>query len=208
MKALLAALAAVTSVSVACSNDAPTATNPTTTTPNASPQRLLETLKDHGIELNSYPPGTGFLDDDATIKAGRGICDVVRNKGPLYDPVPVIKVLYKLSDESSRAFYKASRDNLCPDVAAYVPSPLTRPTPDTIPGMGTFSVGIEVQPGIYVSRPLPPGTSCVWLRLRDTNNKRDSVIDSGQDGFATRVTILPTDVAFESAGCETWQKIG
>jgi hypothetical protein len=167
---------------------------------------LLDTLKDRGIQPSSF--NTGFLDDDAIIKAGQSICDEVRRGGPLYDPVPVIKILYKLSDESSRAFYKASRDNLCPDVPAYVPSPLTRPTPNTIPGQGDFPVGIEVQPGTYVSKPLKAGTTCIWLRLRDTNNNRASVIDSGDEGLAVKVTILPTDVAFKSAGCETWRKVG
>ena len=208
--AIFALLAAVVCVSSACSDNSAKSASPgtttTTTTATASPQHLLDTLKEHGIQPSS-DAGTGYLDDNAIIKAGQVICDSVRRGGAMYDPVPLIKLLYKLSDESSRAFYKASRDNLCPDVPAYVPSPLTRPTPNTIPGQGTFPVGIEVQPGTYVSQPLATGKTCIWLRLRDERNNRASVINEGSEVGSVTVTILPTDVAFESSGCETWRKI-
>ena len=70
----------------------------------------------------------------------------------------------------------------------------------TIPGSGTYVVGVDIQPGTYVSS--NPGY-CSWYRLSSLSG--DSIIDSDNTSSGKQyVTIAPTDVAFKTVSCSTW----
>lgn len=93
---------------------------------------------------------------------------------------------------------------------AYV-SAAAQPTPNTIPGSGTYRVGVDVQPGTYSSTPTTGGSFalCQWERLKDLSGTPSAAIAVGNTAAGPiYVTIQPSDVAFNSLGCETWQKIG
>lgn len=96
---------------------------------------------------------------------------------------------------------------------AYIPptSAAEQPTRNTIPGSGTYRIGVDVQPGTYSSTPTT-GSSfalCQWTRLKDLSGTPASTIALGNTAAGPiYVTIEPSDVAFNSFGCETWQKIG
>lgn len=87
------------------------------------------------------------------------------------------------------------------------PTPAAR---DEIPGDGTFLVGKEIKPGTYRSAGAADDTvpQCYWARLKGTSGALTDVLANGiVEGQAT-VTILATDNAFQSTGCQTWKKIG
>jgi hypothetical protein len=77
--------------------------------------------------------------------------------------------------------------------------------PGQIPGDGTFLVGKDIKPGTYRSA----GTSslaCTYTRMKDLSGSLGSIIDSGvQSQGPSVVTISPSDGAFKTSGCETWQ---
>lgn len=71
---------------------------------------------------------------------------------------------------------------------------------------GTYVVGMDIRPGLYLTAgPVGEGT-CSWLRLssiggRDVSN----VIDRGESSDAQYALIAPTDMAFETHGCQAWR---
>ena len=75
----------------------------------------------------------------------------------------------------------------------------------TIPGEGTFLVGVDITPGTYRSAPsrdLP----CQWWTQSELGN------DESQTGFdssngQTYATIRPSDASFHTQFCQTWIKI-
>lgn len=71
---------------------------------------------------------------------------------------------------------------------------------------GTWLVGRDIQPGTYQAQP-PAGSGCYWERLSGLSGTLDDIIanDFGSSGQVV-VTILATDVAFNSNGCGTWTK--
>jgi hypothetical protein len=72
-------------------------------------------------------------------------------------------------------------------------------------------VGRDIQPGTYKSKPASGGgpvRMCVWRRLRDTSGDRDSTIDGGAARGSVRVTIKPSDGAFQTFGCAGWERVG
>lgn len=71
---------------------------------------------------------------------------------------------------------------------------------------GTYRVGKDIRPGLYMTRGATPGGTCSWLRLSSTDNSGDAsaVIDSGESSDAQYAQIAPTDNAFETHGCQTW----
>ena len=69
-----------------------------------------------------------------------------------------------------------------------------------VPGDGTWAVGTDVEPGVYVAE---GGESCDWMRLSDPEGGADDVIARG---ILPRpvVEIVADDVAFKSEGCGAW----
>lgn len=75
---------------------------------------------------------------------------------------------------------------------------------------GTWLVGTDIEPGTYRTL-VPEGeliTMCYWARLSDVTGEGIITNDIGSEpGQQMVVEILDTDVAFESSGCGTWEKI-
>jgi len=76
--------------------------------------------------------------------------------------------------------------------------------PGTIPGAGLFEVGVDVQPGTYVSEN-PPGSSCYVARLGKRDAPDPLITNYLAKGRMT-VTVLPTDAFVETRDCATWTK--
>jgi hypothetical protein len=73
---------------------------------------------------------------------------------------------------------------------------------------GTYLVGKDIRPGLYLTSGATPGGMCSWLRLSSIGGSDASnVIDRGESVDAQYALIAPTDTAFETHGCQTW-KIG
>jgi hypothetical protein len=91
------------------------------------------------------------------------------------------------------------------------PSPTATPAPappqatpapaqpaTSIPGDGTYRVGVDIEPGVYRSQ---GGGSCYWTRLSGLSGSfNDIIANNGQAGPQV-VQIAPTDAAFETARC-------
>lgn len=81
------------------------------------------------------------------------------------------------------------------------------PTPEkssTAFSDGTHLVGSDVQPGTYRNE----GTSsCYWARLSGTGGTVDDVIANDNPRGQSYVTIDPTDTAFQSKNCGTWEMV-
>lgn len=71
----------------------------------------------------------------------------------------------------------------------------------TLPGDGTFRMGVDLQAGTYRSR---GGDSCYWERLRGFGGQTADIIANGAGIVPQTVQILPTDAGFRSQGCATW----
>jgi len=88
---------------------------------------------------------------------------------------------------------------------------VTGPPPPSAPKTimetdGTYRVGVDILPGTYHSGgPRPGGESdCYWARLNGLNS-----IDIITNNISTApqvVTIQPSDTAFLTRSCQTWQK--
>jgi hypothetical protein len=68
---------------------------------------------------------------------------------------------------------------------------------------GLWKVGEEVAPGTYRSG---GGGNCYWARLSGFSGDLDDIITNGI-GKNQTVTIVASDVGFESSGCGTWTRI-
>jgi hypothetical protein len=70
---------------------------------------------------------------------------------------------------------------------------------------GTYVVGKDVRPGLYLTLGATGGGTCSWLRLSSVGSRDVSDhIDRGESSDAQYVQIAPTDTAFETHGCQTW----
>lgn len=79
------------------------------------------------------------------------------------------------------------------------------PAPETaIPGDGTFEVGVDIEPGTYVSK--PPDRNCYWARLSDGSGDFNNIIDNNNSSGQSLVTIAAADRFFETSGCSGWTK--
>jgi hypothetical protein len=81
-------------------------------------------------------------------------------------------------------------------------TPPPPPGPKTTINMnGTYLVNTDIVAGIYRTS---GGVGCYWARLKslDTNDIIDNNVSDGQQV----VRILPTDMAFMTRDCGTWQK--
>ena len=70
---------------------------------------------------------------------------------------------------------------------------------------GTYLVGKDIRPGLYLTRGAAGGATCSWIR-RSASGSGDAsnVIDRGESSDAQYVLIEPTDQAFETHGCQEW----
>src|SRR5699024_6837476 len=74
----------------------------------------------------------------------------------------------------------------------------------TIDGDGTYLVGADIEPGTYRSA----GTdTCYWARLSGTSGNFEEIIANNFGAGQQVVTIDPSDAAFETTMCGSWEKI-
>jgi hypothetical protein len=87
-------------------------------------------------------------------------------------------------------------------------APATAFPPYPVPFMdhdGTYVVGKDIRPGLYLTSGTSGGGTCSWSRLSSNGSADGSnVIDRGESSDAQYVLIAPTDTAFETHGCQTW----
>lgn len=81
--------------------------------------------------------------------------------------------------------------------AAEAPGPAA-----VIPGDGTFEVGVDIDPGTYVSSPTS-GIGCYWARLSGSDGF-DSIITNDFGTGQMIATVQESDRFFETSGCEPW----
>ena len=78
------------------------------------------------------------------------------------------------------------------------------PAAASIPGDGTYEVGVDVKPGTYVSKG-PQDVNCYYARLSGSDGFSD-IIANGNTSGQVVVTIKKTDKFFETNGCNDWSK--
>lgn len=78
-----------------------------------------------------------------------------------------------------------------------------KPGPKRIITDGLWKVGEEIAPGTYRSG---GGGNCYWARLSGFSGDLDDIITNGI-GRNQTVTIVASDVGFESDGCGDWTRI-
>jgi hypothetical protein len=70
---------------------------------------------------------------------------------------------------------------------------------------GTYLVGRDIAPGLYLTWGATGGGMCSWSRLSSIGgDDASSIIDRGESSDAQYALIAPTDKAFETHGCQTW----
>ena len=80
-----------------------------------------------------------------------------------------------------------------------------RPAPAVaMAGDGTYQVGIDVQPGTYLSE-TPESGNCYWARMTGGDGI-DNIIQNNNSSGRSVVTIKVGDKLFESNGCSDWTK--
>lgn len=87
--------------------------------------------------------------------------------------------------------------------SAAAPAPAQAAGP-TLPGDGTYEVGVDIQPGTYVSDK-PSSGNCYWARLKDTDSFEGIIANNNSAGRSV-VTIKKSDKFFQSTGCSDWAK--
>jgi hypothetical protein len=98
--------------------------------------------------------------------------------------------------------------DLAPEPPAASVSPTSASVPsDTIPGEGTYRVGVDVQPGNYKSSPAQAGLTCFGFRLSDLSGDFSANINAVQGDGPVYVTIQPSDAGFKTSGCQIWEKV-
>jgi hypothetical protein len=93
----------------------------------------------------------------------------------------------------------ASLALLCGGVALAAPSQAVPGT--TIPGDGTYVVGVDLQPGVYRSQ---GSDSCYWKRLSGFSGSLHDIIANNLASGPQVVQIAATDAAFVTERCGTW----
>ena len=80
----------------------------------------------------------------------------------------------------------------------------TAPGPKTTFGDGSYRVGTDIAPGTYRSSSTAP--DCYWKRMSNFTGT-DDIIANYLSNSPTTVTILATDVGFQTRRCGTWTKV-
>ena len=75
----------------------------------------------------------------------------------------------------------------------------------TIRGDGTFYVGRDFPPGIYLSDGSLSGSSCRWQRLAHDSARAPVVIASGSGTGPQLIAIKATDSDFSTQSCKPWR---
>jgi hypothetical protein len=71
---------------------------------------------------------------------------------------------------------------------------------------GTYLVGKDVAPGLYLTQGASEGDVCSWTRLSSiASHDASHVIDRGESRDAQYAQIAATDAAFETHGCQAWR---
>lgn len=90
-------------------------------------------------------------------------------------------------------------------------APATAFPPHPLPFMehdGTYLVGKDIRPGLYLTSGARQDGICSWARLSSVGSSDVSdVIDRRESSDSQYAQIARTDTAFETRGCQTW-KIG
>lgn len=83
--------------------------------------------------------------------------------------------------------------------------PLVHPVP-YIEHDGTYLVGKDIRPGLYLTLGAAGAGDCSWVR-RSAGGSGDAsnVIERGESNDAQYALIEPTDNAFETHGCQAWR---
>lgn len=103
--------------------------------------------------------------------------------------------------------FVTTMDSPSPATSAPAPAPSIRQAITITDGV--WEVPGEVKPGTYRTTVPEDSRNCYWERLRDFEDKIDSIIanDNVKPGTRTIVTIGKTDMGFHAEGCGTWTKI-
>jgi hypothetical protein len=81
------------------------------------------------------------------------------------------------------------------------PPPEPPPGPKTtIDADGTYAVGKDIQPGNYSSAGPVGDGACYWKRVSGSD-----IVDNALSKKAQIVQIAPTDTAFTTNECQSWQ---
>lgn len=73
--------------------------------------------------------------------------------------------------------------------------------PMTTFGNGTYSVGTDIEPGVYASAGPVDGGVCYWKR-----SNGDGIVANAMSKKPQTVQIDPGDTTFKSSECQEWQK--
>ena len=71
---------------------------------------------------------------------------------------------------------------------------------------GTYLVGKDIRPGLYLTLGSSGGGACSWLRLSSLGSRDGSnIIERGESTDPRYAQVDPTDTAFETHGCQPWR---
>lgn len=74
----------------------------------------------------------------------------------------------------------------------------------SIPGDGTFIVGVDISPGVYEEQ----WSECYGALLADASGELSDIIENEFSDGPLRATISSDVFAFQTHGCSTWKKVG
>lgn len=78
----------------------------------------------------------------------------------------------------------------------------------TITSDGTYIVGVDIEPGLYVSAgAVDTDINCWGTRLSGFSGEYNDVIAYAYGKGRVVVRIKPTDAAFDSWNCHTWTRV-
>jgi ABC-type Fe3+-hydroxamate transport system substrate-binding protein len=80
-----------------------------------------------------------------------------------------------------------------------------KPPAVAMAGDGTFLVGTDVKPGTYRSA-TPASGNCYWERMSNLtgSGETEGILANNNSAGPSVVTILSSDVAFNTSGCSPW----
>lgn len=105
---------------------------------------------------------------------------------------------------NSRKTSSGSSTTIAPAKSVVASTTTTDSGPRTSFGDGNWVVGQQIAPGTYQTQ---GGSNCYWQRESSLSGSFSSVISNDTVSGPDIVTILPSDVGFESQGCGTWHPL-
>ena len=118
-------------------------------------------------------------------------------------PTPSTTVTHTVTEAQPPVTVTATAPPAETPASAAAPAPAQAAGP-TLPGDGTYEVGVDIQPGTYVSDK-PSSGNCYWARLKDTDSFEGIIANNNSAGRSV-VTIKKSDKFFQSTGCSDWAK--